>query len=369
MIRQFYIFVKKEFIHILRDPKSLLIIIAMPIAQIIIFGFALTNEIKNANFGILVTQPDNTTRTLTERLDASAYFDLALVTDNMEDAEKAFLKDEIKMLVVFEPGFEQALLHTNEAAVNLITDATDPNTATTLRYYASIIIKDYQQELRDAGSLPYSIETNIRMLYNPQLVGAYNFVPGVMGMILLLISAMMTSISIVREKELNTMEVLLASPLQPFLLILSKAVPYVILSLINLTTILVISTTLLDLPISGSLLLIFAESFLFITTAISLGLMISNITDKQQTALFISLMGLLLPTLILSGFMFPIENMPKAMQILSNAVPTKWFFIIIKNIMIKGLGWASVWKQSLVLVGMTTVFLTVSIVKFKPRLA
>ena len=368
-MKQFRTFVYKEFLHIIRDPKSLLIIMALPIVQIIIFGFALTNEIKNADIGILVTEPDEATRQLTERLDASRYFNLALVTDNMAEAEQAFRRDKIKLLVVFEPDFAHKLEHEHVAGLQLLADATDPNTATTLRNYAGAIIQDYQQEVWGEQVLPNRMEVETHMLYNPQLIGAYNFVPGVMGMIMLLISAMMTSIAIVREKELNTMEVILASPLKPFLLITSKAVPYVVLSLVNVSTILLISTTLLDLPIRGSLLLIYAESFLFISTAISLGLMISNITDKQQTALFISLMGLLLPTLILSGFMFPIENMPKPMQVLSNIVPTKWFFIIIKNLMIKGLGWESVWKQSLILLGMTVFFLAVSVRTFKRRLA
>ena len=368
-MKQFRTFVYKEFLHIIRDPKSLLIIMALPIVQIIIFGFALTNEIKNADIGILVTEPDEATRQLTERLDASRYFNLALVTDDMAEAEQAFRRDKIKLLVVFEPDFAHKLEHEHVAGLQLLADATDPNTATTLRNYAGAIIQDYQQEVWGEQVLPNRMEVETHMLYNPQLIGAYNFVPGVMGMIMLLISAMMTSIAIVREKELNTMEVILASPLKPFLLITSKAVPYVVLSLVNVSTILLISTTLLDLPIRGSLLLIYAESFLFISTAISLGLMISNITDKQQTALFISLMGLLLPTLILSGFMFPIENMPKPMQVLSNIVPTKWFFIIIKNLMIKGLGWESVWKQSLILLGMTFFFLAVSVRTFKRRLA
>ena len=368
-MKQFRTFVYKEFLHIIRDPKSLLIIMALPIVQIIIFGFALTNEIKNADIGILVTEPDEATRQLTERLDASRYFNLALVTDDMAEAEQAFRRDKIKLLVVFEPDFAHKLEHEHVAGLQLLADATDPNTATTLRNYAGAIIQDYQQEVWGEQVLPNRMEVETHMLYNPQLIGAYNFVPGVMGMIMLLISAMMTSIAIVREKELNTMEVILASPLKPFLLITSKAVPYVVLSLVNVSTILLISTTLLDLPIRGSLLLIYAESFLFISTAISLGLMISNITDKQQTALFISLMGLMLPTLILSGFMFPIENMPKPMQVLSNIVPTKWFFIIIKNLMIKGLGWESVWKQSLFLLGMTVFFLAVSVRTFKRRLA
>jgi ABC-2 type transport system permease protein len=231
------------------------------------------------------------------------------------------------------------------------------------------VIRDFQSDLNGDFSLPYTITPEVRMLYNPQLKGAYLFVPGVMGMILLLISAMMTSIAIVREKEINTMEIILASPLKPFVLILSKAVPYIAISLVNVTTILLISIFILGLPVAGNIFLLFGVCFLFITTAISLGLMISNITDSQQTAMFISLMGLMLPTLILSGFMFPIENMPVAMQVLSNIVPTKWFFIIVKDVMIKGLGFASIWREVAILSGMTMFFLLVSYKKFKTRLA
>jgi ABC-2 type transport system permease protein len=253
--------------------------------------------------------------------------------------------------------------------VQLITDATDPNTATTLQLYASAIIRDFQSDINDQFKLPYSLHTEVRMMYNPQLKGAYLFVPGVMGMILLLISAMMTSIAIVREKEINTMEIILASPLRPIVLILSKAVPYIVISMVNVTTILLIGVFILGLPVAGNIFLLIGVCLLFILTAIALGLMISNITDSQQTAMFISLMGLMLPTLILSGFMFPIENMPVPMQVLSNIVPTKWFFIIVKDVMIKGLGFASIWREVLILAGMTAFFLFVSYRKFKIRLA
>ena len=193
-MKQFRTFVYKEFLHIIRDPKSLLIIMALPIVQIIIFGFALTNEIKNADIGILVTEPDEATRQLTERLDASRYFNLALVTDDMAEAEQAFRRDKIKLLVVFEPDFAHKLEHEHVAGLQLLADATDPNTATTLRNYAGAIIQDYQQEVWGEQVLPNRMEVETHMLYNPQLIGAYNFVPGVMGMIMLLISAMMTRI-------------------------------------------------------------------------------------------------------------------------------------------------------------------------------
>ena len=209
----------------------------------------------------------------------------------------------------------------------------------------------------------------IRMLYNPQLKGAFNFVPGVMAMVLMLVSTMMTSIAIVREKELGTMEILLASPLKPLLIIISKTIPYLFLSLINISTILLLSVFVLDLPINGSLFLLVSLSMLFAVTCLSLGILISSSTNSQQVAMLISLMGLFLPTIMLSGFMFPIENMPLPMQFISNLVPAKWYFYIVKDVMIKGLGIGSIWKEVLVLFGMTMFFLVISIKKFKLRLS
>ncbi|MEJ7587504.1 MAG: ABC transporter permease [Ferruginibacter sp.] len=368
-MKQFLIFVRKEFYHIFRDRKSLLIIILMPVVQIILFGFALTNEIKDSSIAILDNSRDIATAEIIQRLSASHYFNITRDLHTQSDIETAFKSGKVRLVVVFQPGFRDALLQSHHAQVQLIADASDPNTATTVTNYAANIIRDYQREMDEQVLTPYLVTTQVRMLYNPQLKGAYNFVPGVMAMILILISAMMTSVAIVREKEINTMEVLLVSPLKPMLFILSKAIPYMFLSLVNVTTILIISVTVLEVPINGSLLLLMAEAFLFISTSVSLGLMISTVTASQQTALMISLMGLLLPTLLLGGFMFPIESMPLPLQIVSNAVPSKWFFIIVKNVMIKGLGFEMVWKETLILTGMTVFFLAISSSKFKTRLA
>ncbi len=368
-MKQFIIFVKKEFYHIFRDRKSLLIIIMMPIVQIILFGFALTNEIKNSNIAVLDNAKDESSSAIIQRLDASRYFNVSGNINKQPDIEAAFRSGTIRLVVIFQPGFREALLHTNHAQIQLIADASDPNTATTVTNYASNIISDYQKELNTQAPVPYLITPEIRMLYNPQLKGAYNFVPGVMAMILILIAAMMTSVAIVREKEINTMEVLLVSPLKPLLFILSKAIPYVFLSLVNVVTILLVSVIILDVPINGSLFLLMSESLLFIITAVSLGLMISNVTKTQQEAQMLSLMGLMLPTLLLGGFMFPIESMPLPLRVISNIVPSKWFFMIVKDVMIKGLGWQAVWKESLVLVGMSVFFLAISFKKFKIRLA
>lgn len=206
------------------------------------------------------------------------------------------------------------------------------------------------------------------MVYNPELKSVVNFVPGVISLILLLVCVLMTSVSIVKEKESGTMEVLLVSPFSPFGVIVSKAVPYLALSLINLTVILLLSIFVLGMPVNGSFLLLYAVSTLFIITALSLGLLISNITTSQQAAMLVSLMGMLVPSILFTGFMFPLENMPYVLQLFANIVPAKWYYIIVKSVMIKGLGFEAIWKETLVLLGMTILLLVVNIRKFKIRL-
>ena len=251
----------------------------------------------------------------------------------------------------------------------MIADASDPNVANTLTAYASAIIIDYQNRITNNRKLPYTINTEMRMLYNPQLKGAFNFVPGVMAMVLLLVCTMMTAITIVKEKEMGTMEIMLVSPMRPQIVVLAKAVPYFLLSMINITTILLLSVYVLEVPINGSIGLLLFESVLFILVSLSLGLLISAGAASQQTAMFISLIALFLPTIMLSGFMFPIENMPLPLRIVSNIVPAKWYYIIVKSVMIKGLGIQAIWKETLVLSGMMIFLLTMAIKKFKIRLA
>jgi ABC-2 type transport system permease protein len=367
-MKQFLFFIRKEFLHVWRDKRTMLILFGMPLAQILIFGFALTNEVKNTRIGILDNSKDETTNAIIHQLEASRYFDVVENISSNSLLEPAFQAGTIKLAVIFPENFQQQLLHTNKAAIQLIGDATDPNTANTLINYASAIIIDYQKGMRGNGKLPYAIETEMRMLYNPQLKGSYNFVPGVMAMVLMLVCAMMTSISIVREKEMGTMEVILVSPIVPIRVVIAKMVPYFILSAVNIGSILLLSVFVLEVPIQGSLALLVAECLLFTITVLALGLLISSVSDSQQIAMLISLMGLFLPTVMLSGFMFPIENMPAALQFVSNVVPAKWFYIIVKNIMIKGVGFEYVWKETLILGGMTIFFMVVSIRKFKTRL-
>jgi ABC-2 type transport system permease protein len=368
-MKQLITFVKKEFLHVLRDRKTLLILFGLPIVQILIFGFALTNEVKNSKIVIADYAKDIASQELITKIEASRYFEIEQSLMSPTEIEAAFKTGKIKMAVVFPENFGHDLAHENKAQLQVILDSTDPNQATTLTNYISSVVADYQMALNDNSTAPLRIIPETRMLYNPQLKGAHNFVPGVMALVLMLVCVMMTAISIVREKEIGTMEILLVSPFKPILVVIAKAVPYLILSLVNVGSILLLSVLVLDLPVNGSVLLLIVESTLFIITSLSLGLLISVKTQSQQTAMLISLMGMLLPTLLFSGFMFPVENMPWPLQIISNLVPAKWFYIIVKSIMIKGLGFAAVWKETLILLGITLFLMSVAIKNFKIRLA
>lgn len=341
----------------------------LPIVQILLFGFALTNEIKDSSIVVCDYSKDEMTTEIIEKIAASINFKLENSLQNANQIESAFKKGKVKLAVVFPHNFKQSLLHDKEAQIQIISDASDPNTANTLTNYVTSIIMDYQRKILEPQALPYQITTEVRMIYNPELKGVTNYVPGVMALVLLLVCVLMTSVSIVKEKEMGTMEILLVSPVNPIWVIISKALPYFALSLLNLTIILLLSVYMLGLPIAGSVGLLFAESSLLILAALALGLLISNSTNSQQAAMLISLMGMLIPTLLFTGFMFPLENMPLPLQIISNIIPSKWYYIIVKSVMIKGLGFEAIWKETLILFGMTVFLLFISFKKFKIRLA
>lgn len=368
-MKQLFLFIKKEFAHVFRDRKSLLMLFGLPITQIVLFGFALSNEVKNTKIVIADYSKSEASAELIRRIEASNYFETERSLSSAKEIESSFQGGKIHLAVIFPAEFNNDLAHSGRATIQVIADASDPNLATTLNGYITSVVRDYTSELNKDTHLPYAIIPEVRMLYNPELRGAPNFVPGVMSLILMLVCVMMTSISIVREKELGTMEVLLVSPFRPLMVIISKAIPYLILSVVNVVSILLLSVYLLDVTIKGSVLLLMAESILFIFTALSLGILISTRTTSQQAAMMISLMGMMLPTLLFTGFMFPIENMPIPLQVISNIVPSRWYYAIVKDVMIKGLGFSAIWKETLILFGMTIFFLAISLKNFKIRLA
>ncbi len=340
----------------------------MPIVQIILFGFALTTEVKDAQIAVYDLSKDVSTRQIIQKIQANKYFTLVKYLDSPDQIEQVMKEGKAGMVLVFDSDFHANLLSTGEAAIQIIADATDPNQATTMTNYATSILNQYQQEMASQQNASIRIVIQTRMLYNPQMEGAYNFVPGVMGMILMLICAMMTSIAIVREKEKGSIEILLTSPVKPIFIIISKAVPYFTLSVVNLIVILLLSVFVLKVPIAGSLFLIFLTSFLFILVALLLGLLISNLAETQVAAMLISGMGLMMPTMLLSGMMFPIESMPMVLQYLSSIMPARWYIEIIKKLMIQGVDGVYILKEFIILVVMILCLLAASLKTFKVRL-
>lgn len=364
-MKQFWAFVKKEFYHIFRDKRTMLILLGMPVLQIILFGFAISTELKTSRVAVLDPVSDRTTRRIVERLDENRYFEVVRYLHTSKEILSVFQSGEVDLVIQFSPNFEQDVYREGKGEIQLVVDATDPNTATLATNYAQgVIATAFQGEQQP--SVPVNIQTHL--LFNPQMKSAYNFVPGVMGLILMLICAMMTSISIVREKETGTMEVLLVSPVRSVFIILAKAVPYLILSGVNLATILLLSVYVLDVPIAGSLWLLALLSFLLIIVALALGLFVSCLVDNQVAAMLISGMVLMMPVMLLSGMIFPTESMPAFLQGIACLIPAKWYILAVKKVMIEGLGFAAVWKEATILLGMAVALIVLSLVKFKDRL-
>lgn len=367
-MKQFLAFVKKEFYHIFRDKRTMLILLGMPIVQILLFGFAISTEVKNTKIVVYDPSNDINTKNIIQRVDASPYFTV-VERINHNDIDEIFKQNRGNVILVFEENFGENLIHLGKANVQLINDATDPNQATMISNYLSQIILSYQQELIQEHKVPFVINTELKMLYNPQLKSSYNFVPGVMGMILMLICAMMTSIAIVREKEMGTMEVLLASPIKPIYIIISKVVPYLFLASITLCIILLLSVFVLDVPIKGSLFWIVAASLVFVMVALSLGMLISTLVKTQVSAMLISVLGLMMPTMLMSGMIFPLENMPFFMQKVSTLMPARWYISIVRKLMIQGVEPRFIFRELMVLCLMMFVLLSISLKKFKVRLS
>jgi len=368
-MKRFLGFVKKEFLHIFRDFRTLIILFGIPAAQILLFGYVVSTDVKNAGVAFLDLSKDETTQKLSDKICSSGFFHRTDNLLNYNDIDKVLKKGKVKAVVVFEENFGSNLISKGKASMSIIADGSEPNTATLVTNYITAIVTDFNMEIAGtsagSGSL---VVPEVKMFYNPSLKGHFMFVPGVITLILILICALMTSVTITREKEFGTMEVLLVSPLKPVQIILGKVMPYFILSFINVIMILLLSWLVFGLPVKGSVILLLAESMLYILMSLSLGILISTVSSTMQQAIFISLVGMMLPTILLSGFIFPIENMPEVYGWISSVLPPRYFIVIIKNIMIKGTGFIYVWKETLILVVMTVIFIGLSIRNFKIRL-
>ena len=345
-------FVIKESRHIFRDRRLMLILFGMPVVMMLLFGFAITTDVKNVRVAVVTASSDHLTGRMVERLAVSEYFNIVATVPTPGEAEQLICDQQADMAVVFGPDFAS-----NGSGVQLIVDASDPNMAQQWSNYATNVLMGAQQ-----GGV------SVKMLYNPQMKSAYNFVPAIMGMLLMLICAMMTSISIVKEKEKGTMEVLLVSPVKPIMIIVAKVVPYLLVAFGILAVILLMSRFVLGIPIQGGLTWIILISVIYILLALSLGMLISNVAKTQFVALIMSVMMLLMPIVMLSGMLFPVESMPLPLQWISAVVPTRYYIDAMRKLMIMGVGIGEVMRETAILSGMTLLLLLLSLTKFKNRL-
>ena len=351
-MKQFISFVIKEAKHILRDKRTMLILFGMPLVLMLIFGFAITTDVKNVRTVVVTSSMDHLTRQAVDRQAASEYFTITQVVATPRDAERVIRGQKADMAVIFGPDFAS-----KHSGVQFIVDGADPNMAQQWTNYAIAVITNAD-----------GVAVNSKMLYNPQMKSAYNFVPAIMGMLLMLVCAMMTSISIVREKEKGTMEVLLVSPVKPLMIIVAKAIPYLVLAFVILLIILLMARFVLGVPLVGSLFWIIVISIIYILLALSLGLLISNVAKTQLVALLLSAMVLLVPIVMLSGMLFPVESMPQVLQWISAIVPPRYYIEAMRKLMIMGVGIKEVAREVLILTGMVALLMTLALAKFNKRL-
>ncbi len=371
-MKQFISFVQKEARHILRDRRTMLILFGMPVVLMLLFGFAITTDVRNVRTVVVTSQLSPQNQQAIERLAASEYFTIVATVPTPRDAELLIRHQKADLSLTPSPSPKGEGDFKGEGSSHtkwqIIVDGADPNMAQQWTNYAQSILTQPIEGKYNSLPSPFGEGLGVRLLYNPQMRSAYNFVPAIMGMLLMLICAMMTSISIVREKERGTMEVLLVSPVRPLMVVLAKAVPYLVLAIVILTTILLMAHFVLDVPLAGSLFWIVAVSILYILLALSLGLLISNIAKTQLVALLLSAMVLLMPVVMLSGMLFPVESMPQILQWVSAIVPPRYYISAMRKLMIMGVGIGEVTREVAVLAAMTVLFLTIALLKFKVRL-
>jgi ABC-2 type transport system permease protein len=355
-VKAFLGFVRKETLHLLRDRQTLAILLLFPVIQVLIFGFAVRTDVQDIAIAIVDPTPDVATNELRERIAASDRFHLVRVTSSAQGLEPQFRRGSIRQALVLPRDVERRLGRGDSLPVQLLTDGSDPNTGGIMQGYATAIVQRwYRDAVPDGGAL--RIEAETRMRYNPTLESAHLFVPGLIAFVLTIVSALMTAISITREKETGTMEMLLVSPIRPTAIVAGKVIPYIVLGFVSVLLVLVAAWTVFGVPLRGSLALLLAECGLYIVTALALGIVISTTAPNQRTAMIAALAGLLLPTLVLSGFIFPLDSLPRPLQWLSYLVPARWFLSIVRGIMLKGAGLATLWQETLILIGMSLLFM------------
>jgi ABC-2 type transport system permease protein len=361
-------FVVKEFRHILRDRQTLLILLLLPLAQVVVFGFALRTDVHDIRIAFVDPAPDYATAALRGRFAGNGEFDVVGTVPSAAAAEPLFRRGKAELALAFEPGFAQRLAQGAPARLLLLSDASDPNSSSRREAFARAVISDYRDQLGAPGG-GVQIETKTRMRYNPTLESVNLFVPGLIALVLTLVSALMTAISLSREKERGTLEILLVSPLRPWQIIVGKLLPYLGLAFANVVTALLAAWVVFRVPFRGSITLLLCASILYSMVGLALGVLIAARTPSQRAAMLGALAGTMLPNTLLSGMIFPLSSLPGWLQPLTVVIPARWFIVISRGIMLKGVGVAYLWEALAVLGVMLVVLMVAAIRSFKPRLA
>ncbi|MEP7380424.1 MAG: ABC transporter permease [Gemmatimonadota bacterium] len=360
-------FVRKETYHILRDRQTFWILLLMPLVQVLLFGYAVRTDVSNVRVAIVDPTPSTATRALAARFAASSRFQVMAVYPTTALLDAGFRSGTLRQAIVLPRDAERLMGGTGAVPIQLITDAADPNTGSVMQAYATAIIQRwFTESTARPGGVRFDLST--RMRYNPTLESVNLFVPGLIALVLTIISAMMTAISITREKETGTMEMLLVSPLHPWAIVAGKVAPYVVMGFANVLLALGAARLVFGMPMRGNIVLLLSECLLYILTSLALGIVISTQSSTQRTAMIAALAGLLLPTLMLSGFIFPLESMPTPLRLLTNIVPARWFLLIVRGIMVKGAGLATLWRETVILFGMTALLLVMGARRLAIRL-
>ena len=363
-------FVRKETRHILRDRQTLFVLLTLPLVEVLLFGFVIRTNVEDVRIAFVDPTPDAASVELVSRFRGMGLFTPVGNYRSSGPLEDLFRRGKIDQAIVFEPDFAQELGR-GATRIQVITDASDPNTGSAIRSYAERVIRDYEREVLAAagGVRPRPpIEPVVRVRFNPTLESRNIFVPGLVALVLTIVSALMTSIALTREKERGTMEVLLVSPLRPWQIVAGKIVPYLVLAFINVLTAFAAAWLVFRVPFRGSLALLLVESLLFIAVSLALGVFISTRVDSQRAAMLGAIAGLLLPSTLLSGMIFPIASMPDWLQPVSNVVPATWFIEAARGIMLKGVGLEFLWQETAILLLMTVALTAASVRGLNPRL-
>ena len=364
--------IKKELRQIMRDKRSLGILFFIPLFMLVMFGYALNFDVKHTSLAVVDLDISRESRHLTGEFSHSEYFTVKHLPAAVKELDHLLGSEKVRAAIVIPRGYAADLAQGRSPTVQVILDGVNANAANTIQGYLNAFFQNYSQQLTikaarrlGAAAISQPIDYRPRIWFNPELKSAKFLIPGLIGFILMVVGVISTSLSIVKEKERGTMEQILVSPIKPMELIMGKTMPYIAISLLSTAIILVVGYVLFDVYVTGSLLLLFLTTFIFLLGALGMGLLISSISETQQLAFLVAVISTILPSFLLSGFVFSIRNMPEAIQLITYAVPTRYYLVALRGIILKGAGFGAIWQQLLFLMGFAAVMLSVSAIRIK----